>query len=278
MVSTASTLVPVVGKGTVFLSATVNGRTCPIRIYPVYYCPKFKSRLLSLGTFLQNGHKIRGDSEKLLLITADGKTSIEARPHGRGQTLFWVSTDCDHPADKFTANSVVYSPDFEIWHQRFGHPSNDVIKKAAAFTKNFPSKMIIPKEPCICKGCVEGKMTSASFPVSDTRAKRPFDLIHSDVKSFPIQSYHKFRYFVSFLDDYSSYCWIVCLKTKDEVFKTFKQFVTFAERQYNRKVKAVMSDFGREYKSMKFGSYIKSLGIEVQSSAPRTPQQNGRAE
>jgi hypothetical protein len=277
-VQTASALVPMIGKGTIFLSAMVNGKAHTIRIYLVYYCPKFKTKLLSLGLFLQNGHKIRGDSEKLLLITADGSTSIEARPHSRGQTLFWVRTDCKHPADKFTACSVVYSAGFETWHQRLGHPSNDVIKKAIAFTKNFPSKLLIPKEPCICKGCVEGKMPSASFPKSDTRAKRPFDLIHSDVKSFPIKSYHKYRYFVSFLDDYSSYCWIVCLKTKDEVFKTFKQFVTFAERQYNCKVKKIMSDFGGEYKSLKFGSYVKSLGIEVQNSAPRTPEQNGRAE
>jgi hypothetical protein len=120
-VLTASTLVPVVGKGTVFLSATVNGKAHPIRIYPVFYCPQFKTRLLSLGMFLQNGHKIRGDGEKLALITADGTMSIEARPHSRGQTIFWVKMDCNHPADKFMAQSLVYSAGFETWHQRLGH-------------------------------------------------------------------------------------------------------------------------------------------------------------
>jgi transposase InsO family protein len=114
--------------------------------------------------------------------------------------------------------------------------------------------------------------------MSDTRAKRAFDLVHSDVKSFPIASYRKYRYFVSFLDDYSSYCWIVLLKTKDEVLLRFKQFVSWVERQYSSKIKAVKSDFGGEYKSLKFDKYVKDLGIEVQASAPRTPQQNGRAE
>jgi hypothetical protein len=39
-----------------------------------------------------------------------------------------------------------------------------------------------------------------------------------------------------------------------------------------------MSDFGGEYKSLKFDKLVKDLGIEIRASTPRTPQQNGRAE
>ena len=39
-----------------------------------------------------------------------------------------------------------------------------------------------------------------------------------------------------------------------------------------------MSDFGGEYKSLAFDRFVKGFGIEVRNSAPRTPQQNGRAE
>jgi hypothetical protein len=68
------------------------------------------------------------------------------------------------------------------------------------------------------------------------------------------------------------------LKTKDAALRVFKQFVALVETRYSAKVKAVMSDFGGEYKSLKFDSYVKDLGIEIRVSAPRTPQQNGRAE
>jgi hypothetical protein len=277
-VLTASSLVTVKGRGTSFLTLNIDGKTHSIRLHPVYYIPGFKTRLLSMGSFLQNGHRIKGDCERLLLISSDGKTSIEARPHGYGQTIYWVNTVCKDPIDNLSAHSVVYAAGFETWHQRLGHPSNDVLRKASAFTKNFPSTLNIPKEPSICTGCAEGKMPSASFPMSDTRAKRAFELVHSDVKSFPIASYHKYRYFVSFLDDYSSYCWVVFLKTKDEVLLRFKQFVIWTERQYSARIGTIMSDFGGEYKSLKFDKLVKDLGIEIRTSAPRTPQQNGRAE
>jgi hypothetical protein len=69
----------------------------------------------------------------------------------------------------------------------------------------------------------------------------------------------------------------VLLKTKDEVLPKFRHFVNWVERQHSFKIKTVMSDFGGEYKSLKFDKFVKDLGIEIRASAPRT-QQNGKAE
>jgi Integrase core domain len=48
-------------------------------------------------------------------------------------------------------------------------------------------------------------MPASSHPPSATRAKAAFERIHSDLKSFPVESYHKYKYFLSFLDDFSSF-------------------------------------------------------------------------
>jgi hypothetical protein len=55
-VLTACSLVSMKGKGTVFLSVKIGDQAHSVRIHPVYYIPGFKTRLLSLGSFLQNGH------------------------------------------------------------------------------------------------------------------------------------------------------------------------------------------------------------------------------
>ena len=39
-----------------------------------------------------------------------------------------------------------------------------------------------------------------------------------------------------------------------------------------------MSDAGGEFKSDEFINELENLGIKILQSAPRTPQQNGRAE
>ena len=48
-------------------------------------------------------------------------------------------------------------------------------------------------------------MPSKTFPPSGTRASKPFELIHSDLKSFPIESYRKYRYSIIFFDDFTSH-------------------------------------------------------------------------
>jgi len=58
-------------------------------------------------------------------------------------------------------------------------------------------------------------MTNKSFPVSEKRATEPFELIHSDLKSFPVESYQEYKYSIVFYDDYTSHVWTIDLRTKD---------------------------------------------------------------
>ena len=121
-------------------------------------------------------------------------------------------------------------------------------------------------------------MTSKSFPQSLTHASKPFERIHSDLKSFPVESYHRYKYFISFLDDYSSYAWVVCIRTKDAAISALRNFVAMVQTQYDSKIVEWMSDAGGEYKSDEFITALKELGIKILQSVPYQPQQNGRAE
>ena len=87
------------------------------------------------------------------------------------------------------------------------------------------------------------------FADSVSRASRTFELIHSDLKELLTILYHKYKYFVTFLDDYSSYCWVVLLKQKSDTLHAIDDFLALVHTQHNALVKVFMTDAGGEYKS-----------------------------
>src|SRR5712691_10684903 len=109
-------------------------------------------------------------------------------------------------------------------------------------------------------------MTNRSFPPSKTRATEPVELIHSDLKSFPIDSYHKFRYTIVFYDDYTSHVWTQNLRTKDAALPAIKQYLALVENRFQAKVRKWMSDAGGEYTSKAITSLLKDKGIEILQS------------
>ena len=126
----------------------------------------------------------------------------------------------------------IYGVDDDVIHRHLAHPSKEVLLKARKHFKDFP-EIECPKEEHLCPGCAQGKMTNRSFPPSTKRASQPFELIHSNLKLFPIDSYHKFRYVIILLDDYTSAAWTVNLRTKDAAFTATYQFIELVKNKFN---------------------------------------------
>jgi len=85
-----------------------------------------------------------------------------------------------------------------------------------------------PKFIPICPGCAQGKIKSRSFPESQSHATRLFELIHLDLKSLPVESYHKFKHFIVFIDDKSLHMWMANLRKKSDASKAIKNFEAMA--------------------------------------------------
>lgn len=80
-------------------------------------------------------------------------------------------------------------------------------------------------------------MSRLIYPPSDRRAKAPFELIHSDLKSFPFESYHKFRYVIVFYDDFSSNAWTIPLKKKSDAVKATTDWLMYVTNSHSSHVK-----------------------------------------
>ena len=166
---------------------------------------------------------------------------------------------------------------FSIAHCHFAHPSLEVLRQ---IPKNMllPPNFDVPKEIPVCPGCAKGKMTQRSFPPTLRCASKPFELIHSDLKSFPTVSYHKYHYIIFFLDNYTSSGWLTCLSAKSAAISATCQFLAAVKTQYTIYVQQWMSDAEEEYKSDVFDLILKNKGIKILQSALHTLQQNSHTE
>jgi transposase InsO family protein len=130
-----------------------------------------------------------------------------------------------------------------------------------------------------CTSCKLGKSKVLPFPRHASRASQCFDIIHSDVWGIaPVVSHAHYKYFVTFIDDFSRFTWVYFLRAKAEVFSVFKCFLALLETKFSARIKVLRSDSSGEYMSNEFHVFLQSKGIISQRFCPSTPQQNGVAE
>ncbi|KMQ87973.1 integrase core domain protein [Lasius niger] len=111
------------------------------------------------------------------------------------------------------------------------------------------------------------------------RAKCPLDIIHSDICG-PINpsTWDNKRYYITFLDDYINYTMVYLLETKSEALEKFKEYAALVETKWNKKIINLRGDNGGEYTSREFKDWCKRKGININYTAPYSPQLNGKAE
>lgn len=104
----------------------------------------------------------------------------------------------------------------------------------------------------------------------------PLELVFSNVWGPATQSVGGYKYYVSFIGDFSKFTWIYLLHAKSEVENVFLQFQKHVERFIERKIKCAQSNWGGEYQRLH--KFFKQIGVEHRVSCPYTHRQNGSAE
>ena len=128
-----------------------------------------------------------------------------------------------------------------------------------------------------CEHCLYGKQNRVNFKFTAIRATGVLDLIHSDLfGETPEASLGKSRYYISFVDDFSRYAWVYFIRRKSEALDKFREFKALVENQFNRKIKVLRTDNGREY--FLVDQFYVEQGISRQNTIRMTPQQNSVAE
>jgi hypothetical protein len=138
---------------------------------------------------------------------------------------------------------------------------------------------LIPKFDVVkgskCNVCVEAKQPRKPHKAAATRELAPLDLIYSDVCEMNGELIKGGkRYFITFIDDCTRFCYVCLLKTKDEALHYFKIYKANVENQLEKKIKCLRSDRGGEYFSNEFPKFYAVHGIIREKTSPYSPQSN----
>ena len=152
-----------------------------------------------------------------------------------------LDDSCNNSSSIFVSH---FSSDFESikWHRRLDHINQDRMNRLAKEDHlDCLTKVKLPR----CESCLADKATAkpsdkATAKPFDkaSRASSPLELIHSYMcRSMNVKTHHWAFYFLTFIDDYSSYGYIYLLSHRYEALDLFKQFIVKVDAQLEPRVK-----------------------------------------
>lgn len=256
-------------EGDINMRLLQSGRSAEVIVKGVQYVPDLCTNLLSVSAMTKQGKSVLFNENGCRVLNREGKIVATASLVGNMYRL-----DCDL-GSAFVGKLQRVKQD--LWHRRLGHIGHENFKKMCNGIVDGVDCAVQNYEPCAI--CLKGRQSRFPFSSNGTRAQEMLELVHSDVCG-PMKhtSNGGARYFLIFIDDFSRKVFVFFLKAKSDVYQKFIDFVVFAENQTGRKIKTLRSDNGGEYCNGRMRDFLKSKGIQHQTSAPYTPQQNGMSE
>lgn len=258
--------------GNLSISTVVDGREMTGTLHDVLLVENARLNLISVSQIDKKGGKVVFEKGKATIYMNGDVIGTGMLKNG----LYWYNFDVNkQPHANFTVVSET-----DLWHKRLGHLNFGGLSKMfkSHMVTGVPTKLNVDKN--FCETCVVAKQARNPFDGTRTRAKRPLELIHSDVCGpSENQGHDGSRYFVTFIDDWSHMVVAYVIKRKSEVFDCFKQYKAMVEAHHsNFKVSRLRCDNGGEYSSNEFKKYCREQGVSLEYTTAYSPQLNGVAE
>lgn len=250
------------GKGCVDLKFS-SGKI--VSLFNVLHVPDVRKNLVSSSVLNNCGYKQVIESDKYVL----SKHGVFIGFGYLCNQMFRLNIVHDNVNSAFMSTTKLN--DSNLWHARLGHVH---FKRMQDMSKDglIPAIDMNTKK---CKTCMMIKITKKPFQ-GVKRETKVLELIHSDLCVLhATPSLGNKKYFVTFIDDASRFCYVYLLHSKNEALDKFKVFKTEVELQQSSLIKRLRTDRGGEYMDT---LYFQSVGIIHETTAPYTPQQNGISE
>ena len=243
----------------------------------VLYVPSFKKNLLSVDGLSDQNYKTmfcKRDNKKCAILFNSKNNRVCTTYSNYSNTyVIWTSRKrinfCNN-SNNIMCNSLSVNEDdtLQVWHRRLGHynlgPLRHTLRKVDI--------------KCQCKVCARAKMRSFPHHSSENRASEPLELVHMDTVTINSRSMYGNKYFVSLLDDYTRFGWVLFIKSKSEVFDAFVSWYNNVRNIFERNIKYLRTDNGTEFNNSRIIDFCNKTGITHEFSVPYDPQQNGRIE
>lgn len=147
-------IVEIAGRGTVLVSARNGGHR---GLTDVYYIPKLRSNIISLGQMEEHGCLIVLKEGFLRVFDRDRQLLMKV-PRNMNR-LYTISLKMSRPVCLLAS----VADKAWLWHARFGHLNFEALKLLAQqnMVRGLP---LVNHVGQVCDGCLIGKQRRASFP------------------------------------------------------------------------------------------------------------------
>jgi hypothetical protein len=139
--------------------------------------------------------------------------------------LYSIKT-MQRPLNKVVAGMM--KPSVELWHNRLGHLSFNTIDYV--ITNNELPFVQGASSGSVCDACQKAKSHQLSYKRSNSTSSHRIELVFLDVWGPAVESVGRYKYYESFIDDFSKFTWLYLIKKKSDVFQEFQIFQTHVER------------------------------------------------
>jgi hypothetical protein len=166
-------------------------------------------------------------------------------------------------------NTVDISNESDLWHSCLCHVNFGCLMQLA--NMNLILKFNVVKGSK-CHVCIQSKQLRKPHKAAKARNLAPLELVRSDLCEMndDLTKGGK-RFFMTFIDDCTRFCYVYLLKTKDEALNYFKAYKDEVKNQLERKIKWLRFDQGGEYFSSEFSKFCVEHGIIHGRTLPYSP-------
>ena len=271
------------GSGEALILLPNNTR---LKITNALFSPKSKRNLLSFKDIRLNGYHLETREEnkvEYLYVTRikDGQKSTCEVFKGLPSGLY--TTYIQQIEANMTEHQKCHSsPEFQLWHNRLGHPGTAMMRSIINGSRGHTLKnqRILLKGEYQCHPCFKGKLITRPSPLKLGLESPGFlERIHGDICGPIHPASGPFRYFMVLIDASSKWSYVCLLSTRNLAFsKLLAQIIRLRAHFPDNQIKKLRLDNAGEFTSQVFDDYCRAMGIEVEHPVAHVHTQNGLAE
>jgi hypothetical protein len=164
--------------------------------------------------------------------------------------------------------------DYDMWHDRAGHPGRDMLKKMASAIKGMPLKQsdLAAHVKKLCHPCAMGKLQNRPKAKLHSQKLKPrgiLDTLVSDVCGPISPPSGPFNYYMVVKDTTARFSKVHLLASRNEVMpKLLTSIIHFKTQFPDHTIRNVRVDNASEYVSRSFQEFCLSSGINLEKSVP----------
>ncbi|GJX71475.1 retrovirus-related pol polyprotein from transposon TNT 1-94 [Tanacetum coccineum] len=243
----------------------------------VYYVEGLGHNLFFVGQFCDADLEVAFWKNTCFVCNLEGDDLLSG---SRDTNLYTVSLDDMLKPSLIYLLSKASKTKSWLWHRWLSHLNFGTLNKLAkdGLARGIP-RLKFQKDH-LCSACALGKSKKSSHqPKAEDTNQEKLYLLHMDLCGpMRVASINGKRYILVIVDDYSRFTWVRFLKTKDEAPAAIIKCIKNIQVRLKATVRNVQTDNGTEFVNQTLREWYENVGISHQTSAARTPQQNGVVE